>query len=85
MLPKISLLKRAVDPLQPPTDCEKQSGSGLKPLAAESKVPLRPVVNDEPKVNNYKIIGRYIDMVSLAVFGLIWVSVTLGFMVAIAG
>ncbi|GFN98805.1 neuronal acetylcholine receptor subunit alpha-3 [Plakobranchus ocellatus] len=37
------------------------------------------------KVNRYKIIGKYIDMASLILFGMTWVAVTVGFVFAIGG
>ncbi|GFS26215.1 neuronal acetylcholine receptor subunit alpha-3, partial [Elysia marginata] len=45
-----------------------------------------PKLNDDqqPEVNKYKIIGKHIDKVSLLIFGVCWVSVTIGFMAAIA-
>ena len=36
------------------------------------------------EVNKYKLVGKYIDMVSLVVFTVAWVSVTVGYMSAIA-
>ena len=46
--------------------------------------PILSKSDEEPTINKFRLIGKYIDMVSLAVFGVIWVSVTVGFMAAMS-
>ena len=96
-LPKIGLLRKAVAPLQKSLsaseDLVNQNEAGLKSLNVDGKKPLEkspsslvilPKLGEESRVNKYKLIGKYIDMVSLAVFGVVWVSVTIGFMAAMS-
>ncbi|RUS86578.1 hypothetical protein EGW08_005659 [Elysia chlorotica] len=40
---------------------------------------LPPVVDTEPQVNKYKLIGRHIDTIAFFIFLFMWVSVTLAF------
>ena len=40
-------------------------------------------LTDKGKVNKYQLIGKYIDLVSFIVFGIAWVAVTVGFIVAV--
>ncbi|RUS89878.1 hypothetical protein EGW08_002319 [Elysia chlorotica] len=98
VLPKMSFFKKTVAPVQKlpsvPADFNNQNEAGFKskhpntenPDPTDKSSPPFPVVSrwgeEKPTVNNYKVIGKYIDTVSLAVFAVIWLSVTLGFMAA---
>ena len=46
--------------------------------------PILPGINEDLEANKYKLIAKHIDMVSLAVFSLVWASVTIGFLAEIA-
>ncbi|GFR71229.1 neuronal acetylcholine receptor subunit alpha-6 [Elysia marginata] len=97
LLPKIKLFRKAVSPLTHSSEGlmnQHTAQPGVKPFNAEDEetqeksklsLPNFPGLdtNSEPAVNNYKLIGKHIDMVSLIVFGVIWLSVTIGFMAAI--
>ena len=50
-----------------------------------SKSPISTLTESKKdvKVNKYKLIGKHIDMVSLVVFMLVWVIITIGFMATI--
>ncbi|GFR86377.1 neuronal acetylcholine receptor subunit alpha-3 [Elysia marginata] len=97
VLPKLGVLRAAVAPHSDNHNPEnphpaRSDGQKGKPLNIDRVTNLKrsksTISNftgskDEPKVNKYKLIGKYIDRVSLVVFGVIWVSVTVGFMAAI--
>ncbi|KAK3750037.1 hypothetical protein RRG08_027360 [Elysia crispata] len=51
--------------------CRKMSKSSTSSLTVKGKV------------NKYQLIGKYIDLVSFIVFGIAWVAVTVGFIVAV--
>ncbi|XP_059170809.1 neuronal acetylcholine receptor subunit beta-4-like [Physella acuta] len=38
----------------------------------------------EPSVNKYKVVGKHIDKISFIAFSVIWISVTLGFIISMA-
>ena len=97
-LAKIKFFKKEVSPLQTlpsvTEDLMNQNEIGLKSLNTEdamenakTRLSIGQILSDEgdqPRINKYKLIGKYIDMVSLVVFGVIWVSVTTGYMAAIS-
>ncbi|KAK3778453.1 hypothetical protein RRG08_014080 [Elysia crispata] len=96
-LPKINYFRKAVAPLQKlpsfPDDLRVQDETGVTTQYTEDREPIEkslppfPIISkskEEPTINKFRLIGKYIDMVSLAVFGVIWVSVTLGFMAAMS-
>lgn len=64
------------------------SENGETPRKSKSSPPTLhtalPQIAEPPAVNKYKMIGRHIDTVSLMIFSVIWISVTLGFMLAIS-
>ncbi|RUS89879.1 hypothetical protein EGW08_002320 [Elysia chlorotica] len=98
-LPKISTLRRAVAPMPKlpsyPDDLKNQSEAGVEQTHtgdqnSAEKPPLPSQLiskwggEEDLTFNKFKLIGKHIDQVSLAVFGVVWLSVTLGFMMAMA-
>ncbi|XP_059172656.1 neuronal acetylcholine receptor subunit beta-3-like [Physella acuta] len=73
--------KNSVAPLdnEPPTGNDKvqMTTLGKAVLSFSSQVQNE----EKPEVNRYKVTGKYMDKVSFVVFLVIWISVTLGFLI----
>ncbi|RUS89880.1 hypothetical protein EGW08_002321 [Elysia chlorotica] len=99
-MPKIGFLRKAVTPLNQTSPMvsedpinQDELGLKVKPVSADDRTspeksapPYESLTrsSEGPRVNKYKLIGKYIDLVSLAVFGVVWLSVTVGFMASMA-
>ncbi|RUS86579.1 hypothetical protein EGW08_005660 [Elysia chlorotica] len=42
-----------------------------------------PVVDEEPRVNKYKLIGRHVDAIAFVIFLFLWASITLAFTIVL--
>ena len=58
---------------------ESRSGSGSGSMSTSSGVQKD---NGKVKVNKYKLVGKHIDLISLVLFGIVWVAVTVEFLVS---
>ncbi|GFR77192.1 hypothetical protein ElyMa_002231100 [Elysia marginata] len=64
-----------------PYDLGPLHGDGESSSRSTSPV-IEERVTRKVKANRYKMIGKYIDLVSLLLFGLVWVAVTVEFLIS---
>ncbi|CAL1526830.1 unnamed protein product, partial [Lymnaea stagnalis] len=92
---KVRLLRRVVATRKTSTNIGESNGDKPVPIATvESKEeevpPYSPDTSSDAerkggrRINKYRLIGKYIDLVSFVCFFLVWFGVTLGFMFDLA-
>ncbi|KAK3775782.1 hypothetical protein RRG08_047970 [Elysia crispata] len=85
-IPKVMTpsLRQTMSPLESlrsfPEDQDSRSGSGSRSTSPHSDVSSQSKV----KTNRYKMVGTHIDLISLVLFGIVWVAVTVEFMISAA-
>ena len=85
-IPKVMTpnLRQTLSPLENlrsfPEDQDSRSGSGSRSTSPHSDANSQSKV----KTNRYKMIGTHIDLISLVLFGIVWVAVTVEFMISAA-
>ncbi|GFN86572.1 neuronal acetylcholine receptor subunit alpha-7 [Plakobranchus ocellatus] len=98
-LPKIKALQNCVHPLEHAVNALQEPkvqntlSNGQAKIAntqedetrrmSTSSLSPSEISKTAGRVNKYKLVGKHIDMISLVVFGTVWIGTTLGFMIAI--
>ncbi|CAL1526829.1 unnamed protein product [Lymnaea stagnalis] len=97
VLTKVTHVRRAISPVETITKIDndrKRQESLASVESCESDLPpyssdkesnkVKAPSKEKTTVNKYKLIGKHIDLVSFVCFFLVWLGVTVGFMLNIA-